>query len=63
MMIAAAEVPTDNNNENSNRRFTIEYTKEELDKIQYDFLQQLGEYIARVNNQILKTMEEIKKQQ
>ena len=37
-------------------------TKEELDKIQNDFLQQLSEYIVRVNNRIIRTMEEIEKE-
>jgi len=46
----------------NNKKFTIQYTKEELDKIQNDFLEQLGEYIARVNNRILRTMEEIEKE-
>ena len=44
-----------------NKKFTIQYTKDELDKIQNDFLEQLSEYIARVNNRILRTMEEIEK--
>jgi hypothetical protein len=43
--------------------FTIQYTKEELDKIQQEFLQQLSEYMARVNNRIIKTMEEIEKEE
>ena len=50
----------DNNNEV--KKFTIHYTNEELDKIQYDFLQQISEYIARVNNRIIKTIEEIEKE-
>ena len=37
----------DNNNEV--KKFTIHYTKEELDKIQYDFLQGLRKYFAKVN--------------
>ena len=47
---------------NNKKKFTIQYTKEELDKIQYDFLQQISEYIARVNNRIIKTIEEIEKE-
>lgn len=35
--------------------------KEELDKITLDFVTQMNEYIAKVNNRILKTMEEIEK--
>jgi hypothetical protein len=54
-------IPIDNNNEN--RKFTIQYTKEELDKIQEDFLEQISEYIARVNNRIIKTIEEIEKEE
>jgi hypothetical protein len=44
---------------NGNNKFTIQYTKEELDKIQHDFVTQINKYISRVNNRILKTMEEI----
>ena len=43
-------IPTDNNNIENNKIFTIQYTKEELDKIQNDFLQQLSKYFAKVNN-------------
>jgi hypothetical protein len=50
------------NNDNNNKKFTIQYTKEELGKIQEDFLQQLSEYISRVNNRIIRTMEEIEKE-
>ena len=53
-------VPNTNNNEN--KRFTIQYTKEELDKIQNDFLEQINKYIARINNRIIKTIEEIEKE-
>lgn len=40
------------NHENSsnNKKFTIQYSKEQLDKIQSDFLQQLSKYFAKVNN-------------
>ena len=41
---------TDNNNIENNKIFTIQYTKEELDKMQSDFLQQLSKYFAKVNN-------------
>jgi len=55
-----------NNNNNSNidpsNKFTIQYTKEELDKIQVDFLEQVSKYIARVNNRILKTFQDIEKE-
>jgi hypothetical protein len=55
-------IVSNNNNEDQNKedkRFTIQYTKEELNKIQYDFLQQISEYIARVNNRhIIKTIVE-----
>jgi hypothetical protein len=39
--------------------FTIQYTKEELDKITLDFVTQMNNYIARVNDRIIKTLEEI----
>jgi hypothetical protein len=45
-----------------NRRFTIQYTKEELDKIQHDFVTQMNKYIDRVNNRIINTIEEIEKE-
>ena len=55
-----------NNNNNNNidhsNKFTIQYTKEELNKIQVDFLEQISKYIARVNNRILKTLQEIEKE-
>lgn len=41
------------------KSFTIQYTKEELDKITLDFVTQMNEYIARVNNRIIQTFEEI----
>lgn len=44
------------------KSFTIQYTKEELDKIQNDFLEQMNKYIARVNNRIIRTLEEIEKE-
>lgn len=56
------------NNENNNKdlniekKFTIQYTKEELDKITLDFVTQMNQYIDRVNDHILKTIEEIEKE-
>jgi len=44
---------------NKDTKFTIQYTKEELDKITLDFVTQMNEYIARVNNRIIQTFEEI----
>jgi len=56
-----------NNNNNNNidhsNKFTIQYTKEELNKIQVDFLEQISKYIARVNNRIIKTLDEIEKEE
>lgn len=43
--------------------FTIQYTKEELDKITLDFVTQMNNYIARINDRILKTIEEIEKEE
>ena len=48
-----------NNNE---KKFTIQYTKEELDKITLDFVTQMNKYIARVNDRILNTFKEIEKE-
>jgi hypothetical protein len=41
-----------NDDDDGNKKllFTIQYTKEELDKIQNDFLEQLSSYFAKVNN-------------
>jgi hypothetical protein len=47
---------------NENKRFTIQYTKKELDQIQNEFVEQMSKYIARVNNRIIKTLEEIEKE-
>jgi hypothetical protein len=47
---------------NENKRFTIQYTKEELDQITLNFVTQMSKYIARVNNRIIKTLEEIEKE-
>ena len=49
--------------ETTKTTFTIEYTKEELDKITLDFVTQMNNYIARVNNRIIKTLEEIEKEE
>ena len=47
-------------NTSSNKKFTIQYTKKELDKITLDFVTQMREYIAMVNDRIIiKTFEEI----
>jgi hypothetical protein len=48
--------------EEENKRFTIQYTKEELDKITLGFVTQINMYIARVNNRIIKTFNEIEKE-
>jgi len=48
-----------NINENNKKLFTIQYTKGELDMITLDFVTQMNKYIARVNERILKTLEEI----
>jgi hypothetical protein len=47
----------------STTTFTIEYTKEEPDKITLDFVTQMNKYIARVNNRIITTLEEIEKEE
>ena len=52
------------NNENKILFFTIQYTKKELDQIQSEFVEQMrSKYIARVNNRIIKTLEEIEKEE
>ena len=43
----------------NNNKFTIQYTREELDKITLEFVTQMNEYIDRVNNRIIQTFEEI----
>jgi hypothetical protein len=56
-------VPKTNNIDNiENKKFTIQYTKEELDMITLNFVTQMSKYIARVNNRIIKTLEEIEKE-
>ncbi|MDF2736686.1 MAG: hypothetical protein K0S93_542 [Nitrososphaeraceae archaeon] len=56
-------VSKEDNEQNSKRLFTIEYTREELDKITLDFVTQMNNYIASVNNRIIKTLEEIEKEE
>ena len=56
---------TTNNIDNieNKKLFTIQYTKEELDQIQSEFVEQMrSKYIARVNDRIIKTLEEIEKE-
>ncbi|MGI9012608.1 MAG: hypothetical protein ACR2F1_15670 [Nitrososphaeraceae archaeon] len=56
-------VPTNNENKDQYKKlFTIQYTKKELDQIQSEFVEQMNKYIARVNNRIIKTLEEIEKE-
>jgi hypothetical protein len=49
-------VPSNDQN-NKNKKFTIQYTKEELDKIQDDFVEHINKYIVLINNCIIKTIE------
>jgi len=49
-----------NNDTIENKKFTIQYTKEELDNV--DFVTQLSKYMAKVTNRIIKTFEEIEKE-
>lgn len=45
-----------NNSDNiENKKFTIQYTQEELDKTTLDFVTQLSKYIIKVTNRIIKT--------
>ena len=57
-------VPKTNNIDNieNKKLFTIQYTKKELDQIQSEFVEQMSKYIARVNNRIIKTLEDIEKE-
>ena len=48
---------------NNNKKFTVQYTKVELDKITLDFVTQMSRYIARLNDRIIKTLEEIEKEE
>jgi hypothetical protein len=56
-------VPNNIDDNENKKLFTIQYTKEELDKIQHDFVTQMNMYIARVNERILKTVEKIEKKE
>ena len=58
-------VPSNNEDKKDQYKklFTIQYTKKELDKITLDFVTQMNNYIARVNDRILKTIEEIEKEE
>lgn len=62
-MIIVPNGPNIDDNTNTEKRFTIEYTREELDKITLDFVTQINQYIARVNNRIITTLEEIEKKE
>ena len=55
-------VPTNKIDNIENKKFTIQYTKEELDTITLNFVTQMSRYIARVNDRIIKTLEEIEKE-
>ena len=55
-------VPSNDQN-NENKKFTIQYTKEELDKIQDDFMEHINKYIVLINNCIIKTIEKIEKEE
>ena len=57
-------VPKKTNNIDNieNKKFTIQYTKKELDQIQNEFVTEMSRYIARVNDRIIKTLEEIEKE-
>lgn len=48
--------------DNNKKLFTIQYSKEELDKITLDFVTQMNKYIARFNDRISQTLEEIEKE-
>ncbi len=43
-LIKVSTITENYKNQNIEKKFTIRYTKEELDKIQNDFLQQLSSY-------------------
>lgn len=62
-LIIVPNGPNIDDNTNTEKRFTIEYTREELDKITLDFVTQINQYIARVNNRIITTLEEIEKKE
>ena len=48
---------------NENKKFTIQYTKKDLDQIQSEFVEQMSKYIARVNNRIIQTLEGIEEKE
>ena len=56
------EVSKNNIDKINNKLYTIQYTKEELDKIQRDFVTQMDNYFDRVNDRILNTLEKIEKE-
>ena len=37
-------------NDNTNKKFSIQYTKKELDVIQDNFVKQMSRYLTKVNN-------------
>jgi hypothetical protein len=55
-------IPTNNENKDQYRKFTIQYTKEELDMITLNFVTLMNRYISRVNDRIIKTLEAIEKE-
>jgi hypothetical protein len=63
MMIVVPKTNNIDNIDENKELFTIQYTKEEMDKITLDFVTRMNNYIARVNNRIIiKTLEEIEKE-
>ena len=63
MIVTLNIVPKNIYNTNNNeKKFTIQYTKKELDQIQSEFVEQMNKYIVRINDRILKTFEEIEKE-
>ena len=63
MIVPRTNSNEDKNNTTNKKLFTIQYTKGELDKITLDFVTQMIMYIARVNNRIIRTIEEIEKEE
>ena len=49
MIVLTTNLDDNNGGNKNNKLFTIQYTNEELDKIQNDFLEQ-SSYFAKVNN-------------
>jgi hypothetical protein len=63
MMIVVPKTNNIDNIDENKELFTIQYTKEEMDKITLNFVTRMNNYIARVNNRIIiKTLEEIEKE-